>query len=907
MYADNVDDEPPVNTASDDEIDLIEDDQMEKSPVINIKLTNGITIKSRKNPRVIRYVRFKEKSDPENYCREQLLLYWPWRNEQSNLLAGGESYKAHYDRVKSFLNTKKKQYDYNSEEIDKAMERAENEERNADSVADVAPINAQQQNDDEQAGITASSQFAFYDPKRTVQQQNYDIGGDIGVSSAVSDELLKDCIPDAEFYAMVRQLNEKQHEFFIHVNQWIRSKNEPLRVFLTGGAGVGKSVVIRALYQSLHRYLISQAVDELDHLRVLRCAPTGTAAYNIDGLTIHHAFAIPVQQKFHPLIAEKANTLYNKYKHVSVVIIDEISLLSNFLFKQINDRLQQIKKNSNPFGNVHIILVGDLFQLEPVSHTWIFKNLCEGYGPLAVNLWNAYFDMYELTQIMRQKDDQKYAELLNRLREGNQTQADVDELTKRIIPATDPVYPHEAPHIFRTNAEVNVYNEGVFMKTQTEKASVQATSIVLGDVTDIVRQNTVKHLYEDHKYTLHGNTGGLKSVLNLAISLHYDCTVNLDVDDGLTNGATCVLKRIEYKGESQTPAILWVQFVDSQIGKSWRNKYRSFYSSNNVEKSWTPIFAVTRTFNVYRSLVSRQQFPLCPSSARTLHKCQGYTLSRAVVHMGKRQLAGSHYTAFSRVTKIDDLYILHLNEDKIAVYDSVKAEMHRLRTEQELQLCYVPVYKMSSMSYRIVFHNTRSLHAHIEDVRSDLNCTSGDVICLAETRLKHTDDNHQYKIEGFHDIIRNDQSSTGHIRPPHGIAVYVKSSCTLLESLHFSESELEYSIVTIQCIENGIVQVVPVYRSNKCSHKLLKSHMENMMLKIDPTIPYVVLGDFNVNAATKPRMISDLEGIIGCRQLVQDSTTIYGTTIDLIFSNIPQSCVGTIVSVHSDHKIVTVH
>ena len=147
--------------------------------MINIKLTNGITIKSRKNPRVIRYVRFKEKSDPEFFCREQLLLYWPWRNEQSNLLAGGESYKSHYDRVKSFLNSKKKQYDYNSEEIDKAMERAENEERNADPVADVAPINAQQQNDDEQEGITASSQFAFYDPKRTVQQQNYDIAGEM--------------------------------------------------------------------------------------------------------------------------------------------------------------------------------------------------------------------------------------------------------------------------------------------------------------------------------------------------------------------------------------------------------------------------------------------------------------------------------------------------------------------------------------------------------------------------------------------------------------------------------------------------------------------------------------------------------------------------------------------------------
>ena len=904
-FDDNVDDEIKINNDIDDDDILSNEDVQSGKTVINIELKNGLKIKSRKHPRVIRCVRFKEKVDPENYYREQLLLYWHWRNEQVDLLAGGESYKAHYDRIKSFLNVKKKEYDNKSDELDKAMERAENEDHDDDAIAEVAPSNAQQQNDDESAGITESEQYAFFDPKRTVQQQNYDIGGDIGVSSAVSDELLKDCIPDSEFYDMVRQLNHKQREFFIHVNQWIRTKSTPLRVFLTGGAGVGKSVVIRALYQSLHRYLISQAVDELDHLRVLRCAPTGTAAYNIEGLTIHHAFDIPVQQKFQPLISEKANTLYNKYKHVSVLIIDEISLLSNNLFKQINDRLQQIKKNSNPFGNVHIILVGDLFQLEPVSYTWIFNNLKDGYGPLAVNLWNTYFDMYELTEIMRQKDDQKYAELLNRLREGNHTAADINELQKRMIRSSDPMYPLDAPHIFRTNAEVNSYNETVFNRAMTEKTSVRASSVVVGDVTDIVRQKTLKHLQEDQKYTLHSNTGGLRTVLNLAISLHYDCTVNLDVDDGLTNGATCVLKHIEYKGESQTPAILWVEFIDSRIAKHWRQKYRNFYTSNNIAQVWTPIFAVTRTFNVFRSLVSRKQFPLCPSSARTLHKCQGYTLQSAVIHMGKRKLAQSHYTAFSRVTKIEHLYILELNEEKIAVYDSVKAEMERLRTNKQIQLCYTPVYRMPPTAYRIVFHNTRSLHAHFEDVKSDPNYTSSDVICFAETRLTSTDQDELYTIKDFH-IIRNDQKRTGNTRPPHGIGVYVKRSCTVLESSCYSTPELEYSIVVVQCVDKGIVQVIPVYRANKCSHDLLKSHMEDLMLKIDPTIPYVVFGDFNVNASTSANMISDLERIIGCSQLVQESTTLHNTTIDLVFCNIPEARVGTIVSVHSDHKIIVV-
>ena len=69
------------------------------------------------------------------------------------------------------------------------MERAENADHDDDAIAEVAPSNAQQQNDDESAGITESEQNGFFDLKRTVQQQNYDIGGDIGVANAVSDEL----------------------------------------------------------------------------------------------------------------------------------------------------------------------------------------------------------------------------------------------------------------------------------------------------------------------------------------------------------------------------------------------------------------------------------------------------------------------------------------------------------------------------------------------------------------------------------------------------------------------------------------------------------------------------------------------------------------------------------------------
>ena len=181
-----------------------------------------------------------------------------------------------------------------------------------------------------------------------------------------------------------------------------------------------------------------------------------------------------------------------------------------------------------------------------------------------------------------------------------------------------------------------------------------------------------------------------------------------------------VFKKIEYKENKPLPAILWVQFVDPSVGQNCRQKYKHFYNKS-IQKSWTPIFAVTRTFTVFHALVSRQQFPLCPSSARTIHKCQGKTLSKAVVKMGNRKSAHSHYTALSRVTSLENVYILHLNENKISVDQSVKDEMSNLRQRNQVKLCYTPVYELSPACHRIIFQNIRSLHAHFTDITCDAN------------------------------------------------------------------------------------------------------------------------------------------------------------------------------------------
>ncbi|CAC5416141.1 unnamed protein product [Mytilus coruscus] len=92
-------------------------------------------------------------------------------------------------------------------------------------------------------------------------------------------------ISESDYFALIRSLNKKQWEFFQHVT-WFKTKHEPFYTFLTGGAGCGKSVVVKAIFQALNRHLCSTEGEDPDDIRILLCAPTGKAAYNINGLSI---------------------------------------------------------------------------------------------------------------------------------------------------------------------------------------------------------------------------------------------------------------------------------------------------------------------------------------------------------------------------------------------------------------------------------------------------------------------------------------------------------------------------------------------------------------------------------------------------------------------------------------------
>ena len=201
---------------------------------------------------------------------------------------------------------------------------------------------------------------------------------------------------------------------------------------------------------------------------VLQTAPTGKAAHNIHGMTLHSAFALPVTElhgEMPNLSSDVLNTLRSKLLCLKLIIIDEISIVGSKILSQVNNRLKAIMDISLDFGGVSIICVGDFHQLRPVKDSYVFQvptSGSENYDALVGSyLWEK-FSFVELTEIMRQKDDKNFAVALNNFANCSLTNDDIDLFKSRQIGKESlSKIPSKAIHLFSTNACVNVHNESV--------------------------------------------------------------------------------------------------------------------------------------------------------------------------------------------------------------------------------------------------------------------------------------------------------------------------------------------------------------------------------------------------------------------------------------------------------------
>ena len=200
------------------------------------------------------------------------------------------------------------------------------------------------------------------------------------------------------------------------------------------------------------------------------------------------------------LSADELNTFRIKYKHLKVVIIDEISIVGNITLSFIDTRLQQLTGTKAAFGGLSVIAVGDLYQLKPVNDFLICLDLKEGASLLARNLWKELFTMYELVDIMRQKDDLDFAHLLNRLRLNEMTEEYKEKLQMRIVDRDSDDYPKDALHLFAKNKFVNEHNNKVLSKMPGEKIVIPShDSVVSANIPAKECQNLINKLSDDYK------------------------------------------------------------------------------------------------------------------------------------------------------------------------------------------------------------------------------------------------------------------------------------------------------------------------------------------------------------------------------------------------------------------------
>ena len=860
-----------------------------------IKFACGTQMRRRTKQKVMYCHLTPINKDKEEYYMEQVMLFTGWRNEEKDLLETFDTYETKYLTSIQEIENNRSRY----EKISNTLF----DEVSCSMPDDCLNINVENQHRellDECDGETSSTLFSCFDPGNSEEAETtYDLGDDLGISRQkisytlqTSGEIDIDTLKDS-----VRSLNSKQKEFFYHILHLVKTNTEPFYIFLSGGAGVGKSVLIKTIYQALLKYLNHIRHADPGSLKILLCAPTGKAAHNIGGNTLHSAFCIPVSQGFNfkPLDMQQLNTLRSRFRDLKLVIIDEISMVGKKLFNFINLRLQELTGSVKPFGGVSVLAVGDLFQLKPVMDSWLFSNSNSSQlSSIGLNLWVELFSFFELTDIMRQKDDQEYALLLNRLREGKQTEKDIEVLNKRCIQETNINFNDllNIPHIFSTRKDALLHNVSVISKLpMSDVLTVEAIDSVSGDLSTSLKETVISKISTDPTKTM-----GLSKRLTLGIGVPCDICLNIDVDDGLTNGASCVVRNFDFRvSGSKRCSIVWVEFDDKLVGKSWSRKYRHLYTSN-INSLWVPILETTRKFQVtyFKTyLIVRRQFPLCISAGKTIHKAQGSTMKQSVMHFGTKAISHLHYVGLSRVSSLLGVHILKLNAEKIVTSPEVEEEMERLRSERTLKPS-LPNLSMWKMSFKICFQNCRSLSRHFPDICKEVNLLSADILGLVETRV-HDQSlfTSTYLIDGF------SVNSSMQKESPHGIALYYKCSLPNISFHLFSNIEC----VLIKTAYD--LMICFIYCSPSASSlSNYKIFMENIVKVVGNAFnKFILMGDFNFEVNDNISRLFENE--YGLRQLIRNVTTDYDSCLDHIYTNINEDHIkasGTLESYYSDHK-----
>lgn len=414
-------------------------------------------------------------------------------------------------------------------------------------------------------------------------------------------------------------------------------------MFITGPAGCGKSTLLKIIQDK-----------DIYPKEVVTICPTGISAVNVNGVTIHSFF------KFPPALINEDECMRSLRTHdeiecdveecdcqqvqllnrIDTFIIDEVSMVNPNMFDSIDLYLRSHLDSDIPFANKRIILFGDLYQLPPVvkKGSSEYKILSERYNDTCFYFFtsdvykNSKFEHFVMEKVHRQSD-QKFVDILHRIRKGNHTVSDIKEINKFVIDEGDYMDSHEQYiYISYTNAVADNINKMYLEMIPLESKTYYATCFGKGKLRakDFTAPEELELKVGAQVLVCANSTAGLyNGMLGEVTELHDDFIYITDKN-----------KRI-WKVERYT----WVCFEYKLQG-------------SKIERKEVGKFI---------------QYPLKLAFALNAHKCQGLTLDNIYLDVGTGSFTtGQFYVALSRLRTFEGLGLKKaINMFEVKVDDSI--------------------------------------------------------------------------------------------------------------------------------------------------------------------------------------------------------------------------------------------
>ena len=447
----------------------------------------------------------------------------------------------------------------------------------------------------------------------------------------------------------MNQQNRSAAEF---TEQFINQTNQT--IFLTGKAGTGKTTLLRKIMATTHKNAVI-------------VAPTGIAALNAGGVTIHSFFQLPfagfipefgAQASFTDTVKfETKDTLMRHFsmnktrlkliRNIDLLIIDEVSMLRADLLDAMDWTLRNVRRNNEAFGGVQVLFIGDLLQLPPVvkQEEWqILRGYYQGVFFFHAKVLQELQPLYiELSTIYRQQD-QDFIQVLNHLRNNQITKEDVEILNQYVKPDFDSSKNEGYITLSTHNSKADQINAKALLALPGKTLSYEAE--ITGDYP--------KHLFP------------IEETLELKVGAQVMFIKNdLSFDKLYFNGKMGIIKSLS----DQEITVTFVEEKKTIVVEKfeWTNKR---YALNDLTGEVTE-----------ETLGTFVHYPLKLAWAITVHKSQGLTFDKAVLDVSDVFAPGQAYVALSRLRSLDGLVLTKpmrmnglSNDQQVVAFSQNKAD-----------------------------------------------------------------------------------------------------------------------------------------------------------------------------------------------------------------------------------------